>query len=536
MKKTVLYSFCLALISLTASAQQNANAVKFGNAINPEKAKAHLSILASDEFEGRETGKKGLWLAAEYIKKQFQSFGLKGPVKDSKDPYFQQIGFYSKKINTPILTIDGQPKTYLEGYYILPNTIAGNGYKVDAKSIIFAGYGINKPDFNEYQGQNVAGKVVMIFATGDPTPKAGQSTNSTASWASTVTKIKYLQDQKVAAVLLVNLRADELTDEMKAYLTKDSEYLKLDDKGGIPVINIGTAISNQILAKIGSSISKIKQEIDVNIKPKTAIINSSISINVSATEKQLRAENVLGFLEGSDPKLKHEVLVLTGHYDHIGLNKDTTAADKVYNGADDDGSGTTGVLLMAEAFANAKKAGKGPKRSILFMTVCGEEKGLLGSEWYAEHPVFPLKNTIVNLNTDMIGRTGEQYLGTPDSANYIYSVGSAKLSTELSQIQEKINNTYTKIKLDFKYDDPKDTERIYYRSDHYNFAKNNIPIIFYYDGMLGKDYHGLGDEVDKINFDLLTKRAHLTYYIAWELANRAKRPLVDKNQDGTPKK
>jgi Zn-dependent M28 family amino/carboxypeptidase len=260
-----------------------------------------------------------------------------------------------------------------------------------------------------------------------------------------------------------------------------------------------------------------------------------VAFTAKSQEVPLRAENVLGFLEGSDPKLKNEVLVLTSHYDHIGMLDDPNAKDKINNGADDDGSGTTGVLLIAEAFANAKKAGKGPKRSILFMTVVGEEKGLLGSEWYAENPVFPIENTIANLNTDMIGRIGEEYLGKPDSANYIYSVGSFKLSTELGKLSETINATYTKIKLDYKYDDPKDPNQIYYRSDHYNFAKLGIPVIFFYDGMLQQDYHKPGDEVDKINFELLAKRAHLTYYTAWELANRPNRVVVDKNSDGSAK-
>jgi len=270
-------------------------------------------------------------------------------------------------------------------------------------------------------------------------------------------------------------------------------------------------------------------------KPASQTITVNFTTSAQKVASNPRSENVLGFLEGSDPKLKEEVLVITGHYDHIGLVTDPNATDKVNNGADDDGSGTTGVLLMAEAFSKAKKAGHGPKRSILFMTVVGEEKGLFGSEWYSEHPVFPVANTIADLNTDMIGRIGEDYLGKPDSANYIYSVGSYKLSTELGKISEDINNTYTKMKIDYKFDDPKDPESIYTRSDHYNFAKLGIPVIFYYDGMLLQDYHQPGDEVSKINFDLLTKRAHLTFYTAWELANRANRPVVDKNVDGSPK-
>ena len=547
MRKRFLYTGFAVMLSFGAMAQKNADAVKFSESINKQRGYDHLSIIASDEFEGRETGKKGAWMAAEYIKKQFQSFGLKGPVKEGKDPYFQKLGYASISLSKAMLSVNGQTKENYKDFYFTPTNVSSKGFDIKANSIIFAGYGLNKDDFNDYAGQDVAGKIVMIFSSGDPTAKpaaapAAGGRRSQSSTGSLQVKIKYLVDNKAAGVLVINSNVDNMSEQMKSYLQSSNPYLKTDDRiktmmaaSALPTVTIGTAVANQILGAANTNLDEVKKKITESMKPSTMVINMPIKFSATSKETDVRAENVLGFLEGSDPKLKNEVLVITGHYDHIGLNKDQTAADKVYNGADDDGSGTTGVLLMAEAFSKAKAAGKGPKRSILFMTVCGEEKGLLGSEWYAEHPVFPLANTIADLNTDMIGRIGELYLNTPDSANYIYSVGSSMLSTELGKIQEEMNNTYTQMKLDFKYDDPKDTERIYYRSDHYNFAKNGIPIIFYYDGMLGKDYHGLGDEVSKINFDLLAKRAHLTYYIAWELANRANRPVVDKNPDGTAK-
>jgi hypothetical protein len=548
MKKTFLYTGFAVMLSLSAAAQQNADAVKFGKTITKERGYSHLSILASDEFEGRETGKKGAWMAAEYIKKQFQSFGLKGPVKDSNDPYFQKLGYASLSLSKSALTVGGQAKESLKDFYITPASVSSTGYDIKASSILFAGFGLNKEGFNEYQGQDVAGKVVMIFATGDPTaapapaPAPGGARRPMSSVGSQQAKIKYLMDNKAAGVLVINANVDNMDPRLKNALQNANPYLKTEDRvknmatsQSLPTVVIGTAVANQILAAAGTNLDDIKKKITEEKKPATVVLNVPVSFSAKSVETDVRAENVLGFLEGSDPKLKNEVLVLTGHYDHIGLVQDPNAKDKVNNGADDDGSGTTGVLLMAEAFAKAKKAGKGPKRSILFMTVVGEEKGLLGSEWYSEHPVFPVENTIANLNTDMIGRIGEEYLGKPDSANYIYSVGSFMLSTELGKLSEKVNDTYTKMKLDYKYDDPKDTQRIYYRSDHYNFAKLGIPVIFYYDGMLEQDYHRPGDEVSKINFDLLAKRAHLTYYTAWELANMPNRPVVDKNTNGTPK-
>jgi Zn-dependent M28 family amino/carboxypeptidase len=230
------------------------------------------------------------------------------------------------------------------------------------------------------------------------------------------------------------------------------------------------------------------------------------------------SENVLGFLEGSDKK--KEVLVITAHYDHIGKR-----GDKIYNGADDDGSGTVTVLELAEAFAKAKKAGKGPRRSILFMTVSGEEKGLLGSSYYTDFdPVFPLKNTVADLNIDMVGRIDDRYKDDPD---YVYVIGSDKLSSELHNLSEEANKQYINIKLDYKYNDENDPNRFYYRSDHYNFAKNNIPIIFYFNGTHA-DYHKPTDTIEKIHFGKMQKIGRLVFHTAWKIANRDNRLKVDK--------
>ena len=222
--------------------------------------------------------------------------------------------------------------------------------------------------------------------------------------------------------------------------------------------------------------------------------------------------NVIGVLPGTD--LKDEYLVISAHYDHLGIRDGT-----IYYGADDDGSGTVGVMQIAQAFAKAKAEGKGPRRSVIFMTVSGEEKGLWGSEYYTSHPIFPLEKTTANLNIDMIGRTDASRM-VGDSLNYVYVVGDDKLSSDLRTISEASNKKYLKLELDYKFNDPNDRQRIYYRSDHYNFAKNGVPIIFYYDGMLGADYHRPTDTPDKINYKLLAKRAQLVFYTAWEMANR----------------
>jgi len=479
-------------------------------------------------------------MAADYIRDYFKSLGLKGPVDGG---YFQKIDLANYSVSESMFTINGQPKEAYKDFVIPSNSVGLNGFTFSSNDVVFVGYGLTKDGYNDFEGINVEGKIVLMFATGDPTAKAGDKVDRRQAMMARARKMTFLAQSKAKAVILIDPSLDNMTEDRKASYTAGSNVMKTQEnidrmkkQNPFTSISISTATANEILKTANTSVEAVQKKIAETTKPASQTLNVAVSASAMKKETPVRCENVLGFLEGTDPILKKEVLVLTGHYDHIGITPEVEGPDKINNGADDDGSGTTGVLLMAKAFTDAKKAGKGSKRSILFMTVVGEEKGLWGSEWYSEHPIFPVENTIADLNTDMIGRIGEEYLGKPDSANYIYSVGSKMLSSDLATLQDRVNATYTKMKLDFKYDDPKDTERIYYRSDHYNFAKLGIPIIFYYDGMLQQDYHRPGDEISKINFPLLAKRAHLTYYIAWELANQAKRPVVDMDGKGNPKK
>ena len=222
----------------------------------------------------------------------------------------------------------------------------------------------------------------------------------------------------------------------------------------------------------------------------------------------IRGENVLGFIEGSD--LKEELIIITAHYDHLGKHDSL-----IFNGADDDASGVAGAMEIAEAFMLAKKDGKGPRRSILIMPVSGEEKGLLGSKYYTDNPVYPLNNTIANLNIDMIGRLDDWH----STGNYVYLIGSDRLSYDLHNINEEVNTKYTKLELDYKYNDEEDPNRYYYRSDHYNFAKNNIPVIFYFNGV-HEDYHRPSDTIEKLDFSKIKTISKLVFLTAWELANR----------------
>lgn len=235
-------------------------------------------------------------------------------------------------------------------------------------------------------------------------------------------------------------------------------------------------------------------------------------------KKDLKAsENVLAYIAGSE--FPDQIVIVSAHYDHLGVD----AKGQVYNGADDDGSGTVALLEIAQAFKKATQDGHRPKRSLLFLHLTGEEEGLLGSRYYTEHPIFPLKNTVTNLNTDMIGRVDAAHQKKP---NYIYLIGSDKLSSELDRIVNLENKEYTQLNLDYTFNAKDDPNRFYFRSDHYNFAKHNIPVIFFFSGV-HEDYHKVTDTADKINYPLMTKRAKLIFYTAWKIANQKERLSLD---------
>ena len=500
MKKQSLLILMVLCISVHVFAQDR-TAQKYARQITANGARKHLTIIASDEFEGRETGKPGAEKAANYIANEFKKLDLNAPVNGS---YFQNIPLTELSFEVKSLLVNSVPLTNGKDFYFSGTS---DEKTIDVKEVVFIGYGIDTDAYSDLKNTDIAGKVVLLINKGEPVKDGISTITKTAQlsdWSKSRSKrIQYIQTKKPALILAVNPDVASVLEKNPTYFTSSGGRLSLKkdvitSNTSAAVVNMTVSAADQVLKKSGKTYETLKAEIDNTSAPQTQVVQVDFSSAFGTKNKDVQSVNVLGFLPGTD--LKDEILVFSAHYDHIGLT--TSGTDKVNNGADDDGSGTTGVLEIAKAFCAAKKAGKGPRRSILFLTVVGEEKGLLGSEWYSEHPVFPLEKTITDLNIDMIGRTGNEYKGKTDSVNYCYLIGSDKLSTDLHKISENANATYTKLKIDYKFNDPKDPERIYYRSDHYNFAKHGIPIIFYFNGV-HEDYHQPGDEVSKINFNLL---------------------------------
>ena len=515
MKKIYLWAI-LSAFALNACAQQNPTIIKYAKLITADDAKKHLSIIASDAFEGRETGKPGAEKAANYIAAEFKRLGLQAPVSGS---YFLDVPLTENALKVTDFTVSGKAFAYGKDFYF---TGSSPDKSQTANEIVFVGYGTE----SEIGTTDLTGKILLWI--NEDKPEAGSTPNTSYRMNAARTKIaKNLLSKNPAALLAANGGITGVLSRFgntitSARLTIKSEKVSAANSSA-PFINITTNLADDLVKASGKTYDQLKAA-SAETTTSALSVKTDVALSYHAEKKDVKAVDVLGYMPGTD--LKDEVLVFSAHYDHIGLNRDPNAKDKVNNGADDDGSGTTGILEIARAFSQAKKDGHGPRRSILFLGNVGEEKGLLGSEYYSEHPVFPLANTITDLNIDMIGRVGEEYIGKPDSANYVYAIGSAMLSSELHEIGENANNTYTKLHLDYKYDDPKDPNRFYYRSDHYNFAKHGVPIIFYFNGVHA-DYHQPGDEVSKINFPLLAKRAQLVFYTGWDLANRDKRPFVD---------
>jgi len=464
--------------------------------IKVEDMKRHLNILAADDMEGRETGEPGQKRAAEYLRKQLVDLGL--PAIGENGGYFQRILFARQKWKTIELKMNGEPLRHLWEYASAPSQNADRGM-TKISELTFLGYGIEDETYSDYDGKNVAGKHILIFA-GEPKSKKGMyrvsGTMDVSEWsAGNERKLEVAKAKGVETVFIIdpdfktnvrNIRRETLDGRMRMAEMAEA------DRNTANVVYLTPQLARKIMGKAGKKVIKARKKMEKSGRSKSVAVPVNLELTQTKAVRELIGENVLGYVEGTDPKLKDEVLVVSAHYDHIGKR-----GDNVFNGADDNGSGTTSVLEIAEAFVTAKKQGIGSRRSVLFLLVSGEEKGLLGSEYYASHPIFPLEQTIADINVDMVGRVDDAHADNPE---YIYVIGSDRLSTELHLINEYANKEFTHVK--------------------------GIPSIFFFNGTHA-DYHQATDTVDKINFEKMEKIARLVFHTAWQLANQDRRIEVD---------
>ncbi len=483
------------------------NAKKYAATITQEELKKHLFVIAADSMEGRKTGKRGQKKAAKYIENHFKKIGMQKSVRGNNGmSYLQEFQSYKTEWKD-VYGIDKEGKKYkwLKDIFAIYASEKMREEK-EMQAIWLSSDYINSNYFDTLRiDNNEQAFFIRRYEKQEDNDKIYDR----------------LLKKRIKTIFFVCVSKKDFNDELELkniYLKMPQNVLGDKRPKGTMNVFFVTPKAAEGLTGEKNILSKEKYFKGQKFKVKAErweIVNWT-------------SENVLGFLQGTDKQ--EEIIIIGAHYDHIGANSNYTGTNKeidresIYNGADDNGSGTVALLELAEAFSKAARDGFKPRRSILFIAFSGEELGLFGSKFYTDfQPIFPLDKTIVNLNMDMIGRIGTNN----NSPNTVCLVGSNRLSTELHQINEEANKQMTQLKLDYSYDSAAHPERIFYRSDHYNFAKNNIPVIFYNDGT-HEDYHQSTDKADKINYPNLEKITKLVFYTAWELANREQKIKIDK--------
>ncbi|MCH8567788.1 MAG: M28 family peptidase [Balneolales bacterium] len=510
---------------------------EFRNLITEDLLKYHLETLASDEFMGRGTGQQGILLAAEYLASYLEQYGVQ-PLGDD-DSYFQHFELNANRLERIEYTLsrDNEPvwsATKSSGNPTsLFNVFAGETNL--SGDIVFAGLGIESPDLNinHYSSVNIRGNWALIF-------------RNAATVDTTDTVMEELIQQRLTQILFRNgARGVLLIDhfDIESYredakkmnrLVGKPSGIRLPDRGGrsgfataVKSISPDLAVRLLELNNI-DELHELHQNISTNLEGFSGIATPySLNSEAHVVESVLNERNVLGFIEGCHPELKNEVVVLSAHYDHMGIGTPDASGDMIYNGADDNGSGTVTTLSIAKAVQMAKNEGHCLDRSLLFLFVSAEEHGLLGSRYYSDNPVIPIENTVANFNLDMFGQIDYEYEDT--DKEYIYIIGAEIISSDLNRYLHRANDKTENLILDMRYNDLDDRNQFYRRSDHWNFGRLGVPFIFFFSG-LHDHYHQPSDTIDRIPYPLLEKRARLIFATLAEVANAEKRPVVDNEE------
>jgi hypothetical protein len=509
----------------------NAELLEAAENITAAKLREDLYVVASDTMAGRDTPSQGLDETAKFIAARLAALKIK-PAGDN-GTYFQNIELHSFKPDTEKTTADLSGRTLKFGQ----DFFVGNTNGSASGALVYAGHGyvVKSKNINAYQGLDVRDKIIVVAGSvlpagvlrSDLKGAAGGEWDDAASYAR----------KNGARGLVVIPRNIERYWRLAVYrMSRDTFRPKRLDEAvagaspSVPTLMPSVELVNALFAGEKSSGEEILKGIAGRDAGESFALDASkkLSFNVSAIVTTAKTQNVVGVLEGRDGKLKKEYVALGAHYDHVGTGRADKTGDIIYNGADDDGSGTVSILALAEAFARGRR----PRRSILFVWHCGEEKGLWGSEYFTEFPTVPLKQVVAQLNIDMIGRGKKEGDTNPlnrglSGPNEIYVIGSKEMSTGLGELSDRLNRSYLNINFNYLYDDPNDLNRFFFRSDHYNYAKKGVPIIFYFDGE-HEDYHKPSDTPDKIDYSKMERIVRTIFVTGSEIANAPKRPLVDK--------
>ena len=501
--------------------------------INAAQLKDYLSFIASDEMEGRDTPSRGLDTTAKFLAMNLSRWGFKPAGDDGS--YFQKIVLSRDLVDKAETRVEFEDQTLAFGTDYIPSARPAD---LPATQLVFAGNGwfIKSKDIDAYKGIDAKGKIAIIFGSPNGFPLGIRGSDLSGKrgedWMNAG---EYAQKQGVAALVIIpdfQYLANWERNRSRVIERGVTKVDKFQAPAGaqIPQLVLSPHVAEVLFQNERQNAQSIFESIYAGKTPEPFALNSDkkLAITVKVKSDRVTTQNVVAVFEGSDPVLRDEYVALGAHYDHVGIGVPVNG-DAIYNGADDDGSGTTALLGMAEALAKARVR---PKRSVLFVWHAGEEKGLWGSRYFTEHPTLPLAKIVTQINIDMIGRSKKAGDTNPrnnslSGPNEIYVIGSKMMSTELGDLVAGVNQQYLKLTYDYRYDDPADPNRFFFRSDHYNYARHGIPIVFFFDGE-HEDYHRPGDSVDKIDFQKMENVARTIYLTLWEVANRPARPKVDK--------
>ena len=535
----------LALVAALTFAPAMAKSNGGRDKITAGELKEWLTYIASDEFEGRNTFSEGLGLAAGYIAGQLKALGVKpgGP----NGSYFQRVavlGVKSDNKSTVTVEVNGQSRTFANKEGINFPAFVGSKRSFTADQIEFVGYGLSLPDRSDYTGHNVKGKIAVYLGTQPP-----NGVDPRQAFRAMFSRGRNATDQEGAVAAIgpdLNLRTgaggggQEGGAGRNALPEPDFMTVQRMDVPQAPSITAKDDFLEFLFSGSDVKYADLKKKADAKeALPAFTLKNVRITFNTDATYQVVRTQytrNVIGIIEGTDPKLKDTYVAFGAHYDHVGYAEgevvngkrqgargrvtESAVEDRIWNGADDDGSGTVSILGIAKAFAQGPK----PKRSLLFVWHAGEERGLYGSRYFADYPTVPMEKLVAQINIDMIGRDRDN---KTEEGNTVYPVGSDRISTEFHNLTVEANNALaTPLKLNYEMNDPADTEQIYYRSDHYSYAAKGVPIIFLTTG-LHPDYHANTDSAEKINYEKMAHIAQYAYEIGLRTANLDHAPLRD---------
>jgi hypothetical protein len=515
---TSILAFAIAL-GLLGQGQTNPLA-----ALAPEALRGWLTVISSDEFEGRATFSPGLDKAAAYISDQLKRAGVK-PAGDNGS-YLQAVGVQTvQSINRSTLTIEvnGQSREFLNGEGVTFAANVGVKRKFTLTDIEFVGYGLNLGRaHNDYAGRNVRGKAVMWLGAAAPFSLQGTSA------ARLVGSRPSTAIEEMGAAAALSLANGTRPSGRGGSLTSNFTTAERLDLPHAPAVNVTDEVFEFIFSASGLNYADLRVKAEGReALPVATVKGVKLTFNLDADYRVTNTrmtQNVVGIVEGRDAQLKNTYVAFGAHYDHLGIIQNIPAgstADRINNGADDDGSGSTALIALANAFMAAPNK---PRRSLLFAWHAGEERGLWGSQYLVDHSPVPIENIVAQLNIDMIGRNRDN-LDSEEST--VYPVGADRISTELHNILIDANTGMTPpLKLDFEMNDPADTERIYFRSDHFSYADKGIPIIFFFTG-LHPDYHQPSDSVEKIHFEKMSRITRLVYEIGRRLGDLDHAPVRD---------